>query len=346
MAYTLQLLLLALFCVGVLPQGDLKEKPELDESISKEIEKIEEGERKPPVGEKNETLGREDDYGLYGGEKDSTSGGGYNRDRYDYGRDVYTDGSYHHAYSTAGGYSGGYDRLGNYRDVADNYRAGGGDYRGGGGDYRSDDRKKYTRAACPAGVPYVPYACAEVSPCLTAVCGDLDPNSPDSNITCVPTYCGGCDKVAFFDKNSGRPVKCKGEETGKCPKVPYGTVGTCAVECETDDDCKAVGSKCCSNGCGRTCQGAEPEVPKNLTQCRLYLKEEESGDALLWLFRPDNRGGKLFSTDPLGNGTYFHRFHGDRNELGAEVKEHYPESSDVVVAENIEWRGNLILKSL
>ncbi|CAH1250060.1 Hypp8751 [Branchiostoma lanceolatum] len=334
-------LLLAVFCVGALAQGDLKEKPESDESILKRVESGGD-ESKTPGGEKDDSLGQktnDTDYGLYGGGRDSTIGGmyggDYGRDGYDYRKDRYADGSYRGGYDMGGGHSGSYDGYGNYRDAADKYLGGGGDYREGGEDY-----KKYTRAACPAGVPYVPYACADASPCLSAMCGDLDPNSPDSNITCVPTYCGGCHKVAFFNKTNGRPVKCTGEETGKCPMVPYGTVGTCAVQCGSDDDCKAVGSKCCSNGCGMTCQRAEPEIQKNFTKCRLYLTEEEEGGVMLWLFRPDNRGGKLFRTDPLGNGTYFGRFHGDRNELGAEVKDRYAESSDVVTVESMTWRVN------
>ncbi|XP_019620817.1 PREDICTED: uncharacterized protein LOC109467315 [Branchiostoma belcheri] len=393
MAYSTLLLLLAVFCLGALAQGELKEKPESEESVSKTLEErkeSEEGDWKPPGGEKNDSYSS--DFGWEGdGGKDTTWDqtfgerynreysnymGGYNdgrdsynygrelyntaRDLYDYGRDIYIDARERYTYTsyTGDGYSGGYDRK--YTRGLSSSPVFTSPYfyfyvvlvktPHWGITTRVLGARLSAADACPAGVPYVPYACPDASACESAMCGDLDPNSPDSNITCVPTYCGGCHHVAFFNKTDGRPVKCKGEQTGKCPAVPYGKVGTCAVECETDDDCKAVGSKCCSNGCGMTCQRAEMEVPKNLTQCRLYLAEEEdeeeAGDVLLWIFRPDNRGGKLFSTDPLGNGTYFRRFHGDRNKLGAEVKEHYPESSDVVAIQNVEWRGNLSSEGL
>lgn len=42
---------------------------------------------------------------------------------------------------------------------------------------------------------------------------------------------------------------------GQCPLLAPGTVGTCIMGCESDASC-AVGQKCCSNGCGRTCQRA------------------------------------------------------------------------------------------
>lgn len=37
-----------------------------------------------------------------------------------------------------------------------------------------------------------------------------------------------------------------------CPHLDDDTVGTCAEECTSDDDCSS-GQLCCSNGCGHTC---------------------------------------------------------------------------------------------
>nr|XP_040125053.1 protein Wfdc21-like [Ictidomys tridecemlineatus] len=45
------------------------------------------------------------------------------------------------------------------------------------------------------------------------------------------------------------------QHSGKCPSVPEGEVGTCAELCSGDDSCPR-GMKCCSNGCGHTCQKA------------------------------------------------------------------------------------------
>lgn len=46
-----------------------------------------------------------------------------------------------------------------------------------------------------------------------------------------------------------------GSRPGQCPLVAPGTIGTCLVSCMGDESCPQ-GQKCCSNGCGRTCQVA------------------------------------------------------------------------------------------
>jgi len=38
-----------------------------------------------------------------------------------------------------------------------------------------------------------------------------------------------------------------------CPTLPPGTSGACVEECSSDSSCTS-GKKCCSNGCGHTCQ--------------------------------------------------------------------------------------------
>lgn len=56
-----------------------------------------------------------------------------------------------------------------------------------------------------------------------------------------------------------RPVKFPVEQRpGKCPVLPKGTIGLCAEFCFGDDSCPS-GQKCCSNGCGHSCQTAVPD---------------------------------------------------------------------------------------
>ena len=40
---------------------------------------------------------------------------------------------------------------------------------------------------------------------------------------------------------------------GMCPHVSADTVGICVEECSSDSQCSGD-LKCCSNGCGHTCQ--------------------------------------------------------------------------------------------
>lgn len=45
-------------------------------------------------------------------------------------------------------------------------------------------------------------------------------------------------------------------KTGTCPKVADGIFGSCVQQCSHDNDCDGTtgSKKCCSNGCGKTCQ--------------------------------------------------------------------------------------------
>lgn len=43
------------------------------------------------------------------------------------------------------------------------------------------------------------------------------------------------------------------EKPGYCPTVPSDQVGSCTEECPHDFNCTGS-QKCCSNGCGHTCQ--------------------------------------------------------------------------------------------
>nr|XP_040126458.1 WAP four-disulfide core domain protein 18-like [Ictidomys tridecemlineatus] len=50
------------------------------------------------------------------------------------------------------------------------------------------------------------------------------------------------------------------QDYGECPELPEGTYATCAEMCSGDDSCP-MGMKCCSNGCGHTCQKAVFKIP-------------------------------------------------------------------------------------
>ncbi|XP_057572679.1 protein Wfdc21-like [Hippopotamus amphibius kiboko] len=56
-----------------------------------------------------------------------------------------------------------------------------------------------------------------------------------------------------------RPLRLLDEQRpGACPSLPEGTFGLCAEFCTGDDSCPP-GRKCCSNGCGHTCQIPVPD---------------------------------------------------------------------------------------
>uniref|UniRef100_A0A8C2W2X7 WAP domain-containing protein n=1 Tax=Chinchilla lanigera TaxID=34839 RepID=A0A8C2W2X7_CHILA len=43
------------------------------------------------------------------------------------------------------------------------------------------------------------------------------------------------------------------QKPGVCPELPKGTIGLCAEFCSGDQSCPND-LKCCSNGCGHSCQ--------------------------------------------------------------------------------------------
>ena len=134
-------------------------------------------------------------------------------------------------------------------------------------------------------------------PCLDPVNCFVDPcqvskgcpNYPDAE--CRANYCGGCNDYYYVD---GEKVDCHGpmkEDSATlnimnrgranvrnsefpihydCPALDPGAIGTCANECETDDDCNGGplfethgNKKCCSNGCGHVCKtGVLPQSKK------------------------------------------------------------------------------------
>ncbi|XP_065766606.1 WAP four-disulfide core domain protein 3-like [Muntiacus reevesi] len=62
---------------------------------------------------------------------------------------------------------------------------------------------------------------------------------------CVSNGCGRVCSPTQDQQAEQRP--------GTCPRVPEGMVGTCAESCTGDGSCPP-GQKCCSNGCGKSCQ--------------------------------------------------------------------------------------------
>ncbi|CAH1250058.1 Hypp8750 [Branchiostoma lanceolatum] len=184
------------------------------------------------------------------------------------------------------------------------------------------------RTQCPAGGIYAPYAC-EADPCDGAVCA----GQPADDVHCVPDYCGARCMPVFYNK-TGERVKCNGEQQGECPAVPYGFKGTCDHKCSSDDTCKA-GQKCCSNGCGMNCVRAKFETDEDERKCKLVLGDQgEDGNQELWLFRPDEKGGMLYSTDARGNGTSFARFPGTRQEMAEAISEKAAEAQTEITVQS------------
>ncbi|CAM5095140.1 unnamed protein product [Natator depressus] len=73
--------------------------------------------------------------------------------------------------------------------------------------------------------------------------------------TCQRFYYGGC----LGNRNNFKTLRacqqaCRTlEKPGFCRVFPPDTMGICALLCFSDDDCPGA-EKCCSVGCGRTCQ--------------------------------------------------------------------------------------------
>eukprot|EP00058_Branchiostoma_floridae_P024021 XP_002609511.1 hypothetical protein BRAFLDRAFT_95604 [Branchiostoma floridae] len=235
------------------------------------------------------------------------------------------------------------DMMGEMGDYLDMWRSALGMMAGAAGSGRGDrgGNAPAWRTQCPLGGIYAPYAC-ESDPCEGAVCA----GQPADEVHCVPDYCGARCAPVFYNKTGrGERVKCDGEEQGECPAVPYGYMGHCAHNCSSDDDCKA-GQKCCSNGCGMQCMRAKFEADEDVKTCKLVLGEQdEEGNQELWLFRPDQRGGMLYSTDARGNGSTFAKFSGTRQEMAQEISEQAAEAQTAIRVQStaagspfVEWK--------
>ncbi|XP_072039204.1 uncharacterized protein [Amphiura filiformis] len=93
-------------------------------------------------------------------------------------------------------------------------------------------------------------------PCQTCHCDRTN------GITCSRLYCDipRCPPGSqiIYREDACCP-SCSTTRAGFCPAVDADTVGTCVNECDTDFDCDGT-TKCCSNGCGKTCIQPDPCV--------------------------------------------------------------------------------------
>ncbi|XP_060079100.1 fibrillin-2-like [Ylistrum balloti] len=60
------------------------------------------------------------------------------------------------------------------------------------------------------------------------------------------------------------PIRLSPVKRGQCPPLTNGTIGICLEQCSDDTECSG-NRKCCSNGCGHTCQN--PVSPVKRGQC-------------------------------------------------------------------------------
>eukprot|EP00058_Branchiostoma_floridae_P000103 XP_002585591.1 hypothetical protein BRAFLDRAFT_111775 [Branchiostoma floridae] len=75
--------------------------------------------------------------------------------------------------------------------------------------------------------------------------------------------------------------------------------------------------------------------------CKLKLGgADDEGNQKLWVFRPDEKGGMLYSTDARGDGRSFARFPGTRQEMLKVMKEVAPEGQDKVTVPGNQLNGN------
>ncbi|XP_033735426.1 papilin-like isoform X3 [Pecten maximus] len=84
---------------------------------------------------------------------------------------------------------------------------------------------------------------------------------------CESDYdCQGAQKCCTSVSGCGRSCRSPHGETeefkpGSCPIVPLGRMGVCVEQCRSDYECLSD-QKCCSNGCGHTCQDIQHERPE------------------------------------------------------------------------------------
>ncbi|ELR61914.1 Extracellular peptidase inhibitor, partial [Bos mutus] len=104
---------------------------------------------------------------------------------------------------------------------------------------------------CGAGERCIRRGCSRIcSPVRTAgvgICLDQCQGHRDcpAGSRCVSNGCGRVCSPTQDRQAEQRP--------GTCPRVPEGMFGTCAERCTGDGSCPP-GQKCCSNGCGKSCQ--------------------------------------------------------------------------------------------
>jgi len=73
------------------------------------------------------------------------------------------------------------------------------------------------------------------------------PTVYNQSVTTCQLHTGFCKNAEWLHLTVGV------DKPGQCPRPRPGTGGICVNLCSCDDDCKRD-LKCCSNGCGHTCQ--------------------------------------------------------------------------------------------
>ncbi|OWF49718.1 Boophilin-H2 [Mizuhopecten yessoensis] len=118
----------------------------------------------------------------------------------------------------------------------------------------------------------------------TCIASLQDPQCQPKSHSCVEGYCcpkkvnlrGSCPGRVLPEMEGDVPKRCEETSTtndcssdsvcmnniccptptvppGQCPTLPTGAIGTCVEACSDDTGCSGI-QKCCSNGCGHTCQ--------------------------------------------------------------------------------------------
>ncbi|XP_053545555.1 WAP four-disulfide core domain protein 3-like isoform X2 [Bombina bombina] len=115
-----------------------------------------------------------------------------------------------------------------------------------------------------------PGTCPPVKPGSSGICVnscDQDSNC-EGNLKCCSNGCGTtCQAPNSIPKET---------KTGSCPPLKPGSAGLCINRCDQDSDCQGT-LKCCSNGCGKTCQAPNSIPPETKAGSCPPLKPGSAG---------------------------------------------------------------------
>ncbi|XP_055333296.1 uncharacterized protein LOC129584903 [Paramacrobiotus metropolitanus] len=122
---------------------------------------------------------------------------------------------------------------------------------------------------------------------------------------CKEFLYGGCEgNVNNFHSKELCDSLCKGpvvKKPGHCPVPAMDGRGSCQQECESDGDCPGL-SKCCSNGCGRTCtEGAYQTVCDQQKSLYTRMSQFAKPDSVGRLFIPQCLPGGAFEPQQCDN---------------------------------------------
>ncbi|XP_060068958.1 papilin-like isoform X3 [Ylistrum balloti] len=133
---------------------------------------------------------------------------------------------------------------------------------GNGNNFADEEECKAACVNAPVVKPavreeYKPGQCPPVAHDRTGSCDN----------ECQSDYdCQGAQKCCTSVSGCGRSCRSPHGEReefkpGSCKVVPLGRMGACVEECRSDYECHAD-QKCCSNGCGHTCQDIQYDPPE------------------------------------------------------------------------------------